>query len=206
MEPLALTLPLCYRVSLKDISNTEKARDWANRLNDTPEREEILDHMKKMKESAPGKDGVRIIYKLQGGPEIFERVVNMVQMMFEKGAEEWEELLKIGQVISLHKKGDRNNPNNFRGVFLLAMGSRIQARIISNRLRIWSEDMELVDDNQADFRKDRSIADITHMMVRIQEDTRDWFKRVETRGGRIEDQEKPAARLLDLRGQANQLC
>ena len=80
---------------IEDISNTEKAQEWAERLDAIPEREEILDQMKKMKESAPGKDGVRMNYLLQGGPEIIERVVNMVQIMFEKGAEEWEESLKI---------------------------------------------------------------------------------------------------------------
>ena len=42
--------------------------------------------------------------------------------------------LKIGLVIPLHKKGDKNNPNNFHWGVLLAMESRILARILASRV------------------------------------------------------------------------
>ena len=184
--------------NIDDISQTVKARLWAERLNETPSREEILQQMKKMKESAPGRDGARLIYLLQGGPEILDKLITMVQYMFEHGAAEWEVALKIGQVIPLFKKGDRNNVNNFRGVCLLPIGSRIVARIVADRLRLWAEDMILLDDDQAGFRKDRSTADVTQIMVRIQEDSRDLFKRAAARGEIIPEGERPAARLLDL--------
>ena len=99
----------------------------------------------------------------------------MVQYMFEHGADKWDESLKIGLVIPLYKKGDRNNANNYRGVCLLAMGSRI----LAIRLRIWTEKINLVDDDQAGFRQNRSTADITQIMFRIQEDTKDLLKRAE---------------------------
>ena len=67
--------------------------------------------------------------------------------MFEHGADKWDESLKIGLVIPLYKKGDRNNANNYKGVCLLAMGSRI----LAIRLRIWTEKINLVDDDQAGF-------------------------------------------------------
>ena len=184
---------------IDDISNTEEAREYAELLNTTPPREEILKQMKEMSESAPGKDGVRLIYLLNGGPELIDKLVTMIQDMWEKGQEEWDDSLKIGQVIPLFKKGDKNNVNNYRGVCLLAMGSRIIARIAASRLRIWAEEMKLLDDDQAGFRKKRSTADVTQIMVRIQEDTRDLFKRAEKAGETIPEGERPAARLLDLR-------
>ena len=116
---------------------------------------------------------MRLIYLFKGGPEIIEKVIEMVQYMFENGAEKWDLSLKIGLVIPLYKKGDRNNANNYRGVCLLAMGSRILARIMASRLRVWSEKMNLLDDDQAGFRKNRSTADVKQIMFRIQEDTRD---------------------------------
>ena len=101
-------------------------------------------------------------------------------------------------MIPLFKKGDKNNINNYRGVCLLAMGSRITARIAASRLRIWAEDMELLDNDHAGFGKKRSTADVIQIMVRIQEDTRDLFKQAEKAGVTVPEGERPAARLLDL--------
>ena len=184
---------------VEDISQTEKAREWRERLEMIPEKEEVLEQMKLMKDSAPGEDGVRLIYLMEAGVEVIDMVVNLVQDMFQNSAEKWEKSLKAGLVIALHKKGNINVENNYRGVCLLAMGSRILARIIANRLRLWAEHMDLLDDEQAGFRKGRSTADVTQIMVRIQEDVKDLKKRMAAVGEEMEDDEKPMARLLDLR-------
>ena len=184
---------------VEDISNTERAQIWNDFLEETPSREEILTEMKKMKDSAPGQDGVRLGMLLKGGEEIISRVVDLVQFMFNNESDKWEGDLKIGLVIPLHKKGDRNRRDNYRGVCLLAMGSRILARIMANRLRIWAEKLDLFDDDQAGFRKDRSTADATQVMVRIQEDVNDLKKRLTARGEDLEEDKVPEARLLDLR-------
>ncbi len=52
-------------------------------------------------------------------------------------------------------------------------GKQNLARIMVNRLRIWAEKLKLLDDEQAGFRKERSMADATQKMVRIQEDVSD---------------------------------
>lgn len=114
-------------------------------------------------------DGVRLNYLLQAGQELLEKVVEMVQFMFNNPAELWEESLKIGLVIPLHKKGSRNDPNKYRGVCLLPMGSRIVGRVAASRLRLWAEALDLMDDEQAGFRKGRSTADVAQIMIRIQE-------------------------------------
>ena len=179
--------------------NTDEAELWNDMLEETPQREEIIKEMKKMRDSAPGRDGVRLGMLLKGGEEIINRVVTLVQYMFNNGPDKWEDELKIGLVIPLHKKGDRNRRDNYRGVCLLAMGSRILARIMANRLRIWAEKLEILDDDQAGFRKERSTADATQVMVRIQEDVTDLRRRREARGQILEDSQIPVARLLDLR-------
>ena len=70
----------------------------------------------------------------------------------------------MGLVIPLHKKGDRKNPHNYRGICLLPMLSRILARILATRLRKWAEDIDALDENQAGFRKARSAADATQIL------------------------------------------
>ena len=182
-----------------DIRDTEKAREWRDRLEGVPSSEEILKQMKLMKDSAPGDDGVRLSYLLKGGQEVFNKIVEMVQFMFVNGHDKWEESLKVGIVIPLHKKGDRNDPNKYRGVCLISMGSRILARILADRVRIWAEHLGLLDDNQSGFRAGRSTADSTQIMVRMQEDSTDLRKRMEATGNVMERDDECVAVLLDLR-------
>ena len=53
--------------------------------------------------------------------------------LLKGGLEVIEKSLKSGLVIPLFKKGNRNNVNNYREVCLLAMGSRILARIMTSK-------------------------------------------------------------------------
>ena len=62
------------------------------------------------------------------------RVIEIVKMMFEKRANEWDESAKSGIIVPLFKKGDRKNVNNYRGVCLLSMCSRVLARVIAKRV------------------------------------------------------------------------
>ena len=107
-------------------------------------------------------------------------------------------------MVPLFKKGDKNDRNNYRGVCLLNMCSRILARVIAKRVSWWSEWLGLLDENQAGFRKGRSTADVVQMMVRLEEDVVDCRRRVNAMNARgmnvgVTDDEWPVARLLDLR-------
>ena len=184
---------------VKDISNTAKAKEWNEHMNTIPSNEEIFEQMNLMRESAPGEDNVRMIYIRMAGPEIHNEVCKLVRYMFTSDAAEWEEALKIGLVIPLFKKGDKDDSNNYRGVVLLAMASRILARILANRLRLWAEALGLMDDDQAGFRKGRSTCDVTQVMYRIQEDVEDLQRRIHAGGETFQEDNRPTARLLDLK-------
>ena len=82
------------------------------RLNVSPDREEIERAMNEMKDSAPGEDGVRLRYICNACEEVRVRVIEIVKMMFEKRASEWDESAKSGIIVPLFKKGDRKNVNN----------------------------------------------------------------------------------------------
>ncbi len=92
--------------------------------------------------------------------------------MFCNSADKWEGALKIGMVIPHFKKGDKDNTGNYRGICLLSKASRILTRILVNRLRIWVEKLNLLDDNQSRFQR-ISIANATQIIIRIQEETDD---------------------------------
>ena len=118
--------------------------------------------------------------------------------MFHERAPKWDEILISGQIVPLYKKGDRNDVNNYRGVCLLAMWSRILEKFLSKKLRNWAECLVLLDDNQSGFRIGRSTADATQILVRITEDTDDLKKRNKA-GTPDNHSSDPEARLLDLR-------
>ena len=184
---------------VKDLRRTGEAREAEALLNETPQEEEIERALKKMKESAPGKDGVRVCYLKEAPPAVKAELVRTVKFMFENRAHKWESELKIGQMVPLFKKGDRNDRNNYRGICLLAMGSRVLGKVMAERLRWWAEFMKLTDDNQSGFRAGRSTADATQVMIRLEEDAVDLRKRRRRRGEDEESGSDPIARLLDLK-------
>ena len=96
--------------------------------------------------------------------------------MFEGRARMWDKWLMSGVMCPLFKKGNRRMKGNYRGVVLLAMGSRVLARVCAKRMRWWSEHMNLMHENQWRFREGRSTADVTQVIVKMKED--DYVKRV----------------------------
>ena len=50
------------------------------------------------------------------------------------------------------------------------MISPILARVLGKRLRGWTEELNLLDENQSAFRPNRSTTDATQVLIRIQED------------------------------------
>ena len=163
---------------VEDMRGNERARCANERLNEMPERDEIERAMKEMRESSPGEDGVRLMYISKACEEVRVRVIEIVRMMFARRANEWDECAKSGIIVPLFKKGDRKDVNNYRGVCLLSMCSRVLARVIAKRLSVWAECLDLLDDNQAGFRSGRSTADVVQMMVRVNDDVEDCMRRV----------------------------
>ena len=106
--------------------------------------------------------------------------------------------MKIGQIVPLFKKGDRENTGNYRGVCLLPMVSRILARVLAKRLREWTEENGILDDNQSGFRPGRSTADATQIIIRVQEDMSFIKRRRTALEMPTHLPSDPVGRLLDL--------
>ena len=135
-----------------DLREGEEAERWRIWLDRIPEEEEIIEQMKLMRDAAPCEDGVCLSYLLNGGRKVLDEVIQMVGFMFENGAEMWEDTLKIGMVVPLYKgKGCRDDANNYRGVCLLSLGSRIVARICAKILAgmAWMASAMIVPRNRA---------------------------------------------------------
>lgn len=62
-------------------------------------------------------------------------------------------------IFPLHKQGDTNNPNNYRGISLLNIISKLFSSILNKRLSLWAEKNGLIPQCQAGFRKNYSTID-----------------------------------------------
>jgi len=63
----------------------------------------------------------------------------------------------------LHKKGNRNDLNNYRGIALTDVIGKIFAKILTDRIMIQAEELQIIPEAQAGFRKNRGIDD--HIFV-----------------------------------------
>ena len=59
----------------------------------------------------------------------------------------------------IHKQGDLNNMDNYRGITLLSIFSKIFTSIINHRLTFWGESMNKINEAQAGFRKGYTTID-----------------------------------------------
>ena len=71
----------------------------------------------------------------------------------EELPEEWKESI----VVPIHKKGDKTDCNNYRGISLLPTTYKILSNILLSRLIPYTE--EVIGDHQCGFRRNRSTTD-----------------------------------------------
>ena len=87
--------------------------------------------------------------------------VKFVNTLFEKGIfpTKWTESI----VFPIFKKGDVNNPNNYRGISLGDASCKLYSTIINLRLQEWVEVNTITGERQAGFKKNYSTID--HMFT-----------------------------------------
>lgn len=126
---------------------------------DTPitarEIREALNHLKQGK--AAGCDGILNEMLKASGDVIMPFLVQFFNEIFDKASwpEEWTKAL----IVPIHKKGDEDNPDNYRGISLMCTLSKMFTRVINKRLSAWSEDNDVINEAQAGFRRNYSTVD-----------------------------------------------
>ena len=105
-----------------------------------------------------------------GGPDgiIPEMVVNTIDEISEILLVLFNEILNTGSfpenwansvLCPMYKSGSMNDPNNFRGIFLIDILNKILTGILYDRLYTWAEENSKIDESQAGFRKGYSTID-----------------------------------------------
>ena len=125
-------------------------------------REEILLAFRKIKnKKAAGPDGIVGELLKNAGGDVIDFFIIFFNVLFQKGMypESWSE----GIVLPLYKKGNVNDPSNYRGITLSDVTSKLYSSIINCRLQEWDEENNITGEIQAGFKKNHSTVD--HMFT-----------------------------------------
>ena len=136
-----------------------------------PTKAEIIKAIKTIKNGkAAGPDGIPP-EALKADPAVSAEILQpLLQKIWED--EEMPENWKIGYMVKLPKKGDLSLCNNWRGIMLLSVPSKILTRVILERLKE-ALDKKLRPE-QAGFRKERSCTDHIATLRIIIEQSIEW--------------------------------
>lgn len=148
----------------------ENKRNEHNTMIDLITLEELQKALKDMKNrKACGPDGINAELLKYGGLLLQFRLLHLYNICWRdcRIPDEWG----VSEVISLFKKGDRGNCENYRGISLLNIIYKIYVKIINNRIKTISE--VLLKEEQSGFRKGRSCSDNVFSIKRILEKRRE---------------------------------
>ena len=90
-------------------------------------------------------------------PKITDYLNKLFQKIYDTGKypKEWAKSI----IIPIHKKGNKSLLNNYRGISLLSVTSKLFTSIINNRLYSWMENNMKICEEQAGFRRHFSTID-----------------------------------------------
>ena len=121
-----------------------------------PTMEEVSAAINSLKNNkASGPDNIPAELLKMGGEELSKVLYDLVKRIWntEELPGQWLE----GAIIPLHKKGDKMNCENYRGIALLNTAYKVFARVLFDRLNPLAENV--IGDYQGGFRRDRSTTD-----------------------------------------------
>lgn len=106
---------------------------------------------------SPGQDGIPNEFYKYSNKEVGNLPRKLFNQIFNSGQfpESWFKSV----IIPLFKKGDREDPNNYRGISLLDSCSKIFTTVLNKRINLWSETMGRIPEEQARFRHGYSTTD-----------------------------------------------
>ena len=128
-------------------------------LNSPITKEEIEKAIKNLKNNkASGEDLIINEYLKHSAPKMIQLYVKIFNAVFDSGKlpEKWI----IGNIIPIYKnKGSKSDPKNYRPITLVSCFGKLFTSVINERLQNYSDEYEIICENQAGFRKGYSTTD-----------------------------------------------
>ena len=136
-----------------------------------PTMQELTDAIRLLANGkAVGPDGVSVeLFKitLNGDPALSRRLLDIVVRIWRGGEvpQQWKDAI----IMVLHKKKDRTECGNYRGISLVAHAGKILLKIIARRLSEYCERVGILPEEQSGFRPNRSTTDMMFVIRRLRE-------------------------------------
>ena len=105
-----------------------------------------------------GSDGIVDELIKYGGNTMYEMLLTLFNL--DRNNEYVPTYWREGLIVSLFKKGDREDPGNYSGITLLSVIGKLYSRVINNRPLNYLELNNKLHEGQGGFRIGRSCIDI----------------------------------------------
>ncbi|KAL4082900.1 hypothetical protein QTP88_029554 [Uroleucon formosanum] len=140
-----------------------------------PTIEEVAKQIKTLKNhKAPGEDGITGELLKTGAENLVKYIHRLISLIWEK--EEIPKEWKTALVYPIHKKGDKQTCNNYRGIALLNVTYKILSYCVLDRIKPWAE--EIIGDYQTSYRQNRSMIDQIFILRQVLQKTWEYDKSV----------------------------
>ena len=120
--------------------------------------EEVIASIKRLKNGkSAGPDKIISEMLKDANRRVIDYLVTLFNTLFESGTFpiQWSKSI----IVPIFKKGDTNNPDNYRGVALTSIVSKVYTGILNRRLVQWAELEKKIVEEQAGFRANYSTID-----------------------------------------------
>ena len=154
-----------------DIPKRLPQQPVASALGIEPTEEEIAIAMKAMaNEKAVGPDGLPaelLKLGLQQDRTILLEFHRLTTLIWREGKvpQQWKDAV----ITVLHKKGDKTECGNYRGISLVSHAGKVLLKVVARRLSAYCEAKGLLPEEQCGFRPNRSTTDMMFVVRRLQE-------------------------------------
>ena len=145
--------------SVKDFEALSFQDSHSNGMLDQPITLAEVNHVVKAikNNKSAGSDGIVGELIKYGGEPMCKMLLTLFNLAWDK--EYVPNFWREGLIVSLFKKGDREDPGNYRGITLLNVVGKLYSRVINNRLLKHLELNHLLHEGQGGFRLGRSCID-----------------------------------------------
>ena len=139
-------------------------------MNGVITEQEVIDALKNLKNNkAPGTDKIINEFLKNTNSSMISIYCKLFNVIFDTGI--IPESLTSGIIIPVYKnKGSHSDPNNFRPITLISCLGKLFTSLINTRLNFFANEISLISENQAGFRKGYSTVDnifILHTLVEL---------------------------------------
>ena len=122
----------------------------------TDEVRAAIRNLKRHKTSCPS-DNLLNEYFLETVDILIGHITDCFNKVFDSGffPSSWS----LGYIVPIYKKGDKDDPSNYRGITLLSNFGKNFTSILTKRVENWANDNNIISDAQFGFRKGCSTTD-----------------------------------------------